>query len=400
MDLDNLMLSTVSEAHPETLDFLSQTWCNFAVQALQPESQNQSPILLQDSAMKLLLEGDMRPSVLKMDHTTKMDDADYTKSVPPWKSNDLKSWIWMQQAMHPELNYNAGFKKKWFQWKLPFGNGSIKKWLKEMKQKRKEEKRLQKAEVHAAVSIAGLAAALAAIAEETSKEQLEYQPSPARKAALASAAALVASQCTSVAESMGTKRDQLSSVIGSAMSATSTSDILTLTAAATTSLRGAATLKERVGCRNRLNSTPLVLPIQLDGKFDDDFDFEKRRLALAKGTILTIETYDGKCITRVVSLHLNSEAKVILQIMKRNVLNVIASKKECLVLDLHAELYKDSGGGEYDTCYQIVLTTARGMIKLDMADDYQRYRMWASTISEMMTLSTSLTKYELQFCKY
>ena len=64
MDLDNLMLSTVSEAHPETLDFLSQTWCNFAVQALQPESQNQSPILLQDSAMKFLLEGDMRPSVL------------------------------------------------------------------------------------------------------------------------------------------------------------------------------------------------------------------------------------------------------------------------------------------------------------------------------------------------
>lgn len=66
-----------------------------------------------------------------------MDDAD-VKSLPPWKSNDVKvrisvvyydnpikkiksfffcyhfqSWIWMQQAMHPELNYNGYFKKRW-----------------------------------------------------------------------------------------------------------------------------------------------------------------------------------------------------------------------------------------------------------------------------------------------
>ena len=61
-----------------------------------------------------------------------------------------------------------------------------------------------------------------------------------------------------------------------------------------TALRGAAILKARGGCKNRLNSKPLVLPIQLDNnKFDDDFDFEKCRLALAMGTVLTIETDDG-----------------------------------------------------------------------------------------------------------
>lgn len=399
MDPDNLMVSTVSEAHPETLDFLSNAWCNFAVQALQPELQ------VRDSMMKTMsFEDDIRPRVLKMERSTKMGDADYTKSLPPWKSNDLKSWIWMQQAMHPELNYNAGFRKKWFQWKMPFGNVSIKKWVKELKEKRKEEKRLQRAEVHAAVSIAGLAAALAAVAEETSKGQieieLELEPSQARKAALASAAALIASQCAQVAESMGAKRDQLSCVIGSAMSGTSTSDILTLTAAATTSLRGASTLKARAGCKNRLNGAP-VLPIELDNsKLDDDLHFEKCRSLLAKGALLTLHTADGKCMLRLVSLHLNNEAKVILRIMKRNLLNVITSKKECLVVDLHAELYKDSGGDEYDTCYQIVLTTSRGAIKLDMADDYQRYNMWATTINQMLTLSPSLAKYELQFCKY
>ena len=61
------------------------------------------------------------------------------ESIPPWKSNDMKvtkllvvwfhfikytkilnfflfffqSFIWMQQAMHPELNYSSYFRKKW-----------------------------------------------------------------------------------------------------------------------------------------------------------------------------------------------------------------------------------------------------------------------------------------------
>lgn len=114
-------------------------------------------------------------------------------------------------------------------WKLaPFKNMSIKKWLKEIKQKRKEDQRLQKAEVHAAISVAGVAAALAAIAAENSKHATN------KDSAVASAAALVAAQCAKVAEAMGAKREQLSGVIGSAISGTSTGEIVTLTAAAAT----------------------------------------------------------------------------------------------------------------------------------------------------------------------
>lgn len=117
-------------------------------------------------------------------------------------------------------------------WKIvPIKTVSIKKWFREFKQKRKEEDRLQKAEVHAAISVAGIAAALAAIAAENSKKD---DSGTTKDAAVASAAALVAAQCAQVAEAMGAKREQLSSVIGSAMSGTSASDILTLTAAATT----------------------------------------------------------------------------------------------------------------------------------------------------------------------
>lgn len=117
-------------------------------------------------------------------------------------------------------------------WKvLPFKSIPIRKWLKEIKLRRKEEDRLQRAEVHAAISVAGVAAALAAIAADNAKKE---ESSTAKGAAVASAAALVAAQCAKVAEAMGAKREHLSSVLGSAMSGTTTSDVLTLTAAAKT----------------------------------------------------------------------------------------------------------------------------------------------------------------------
>ncbi|CAA2976466.1 Hypothetical predicted protein [Olea europaea subsp. europaea] len=382
---------TLTQAHPETMDFLSHAWCNFAVQALQTDIQDRS-IALHESSLKKFQYDDKPPS-MKMEGSVKMDDAD--KFVPPWKLNDVKSWIWMQQAMHPEMNYNSYFRRKWMSWKIiPFKHVSIKKWLKEIKQKRKEEHRLQKAEIHAAVSVAGVAAALAAIAAENSKHD---DTITTKDSAVASAAALVAAQCAKVAEAMGAKREQLSSVIGSAMNGTSASEILTLAAAAATSQKGAATLKARSGYKNKLNGSAPVLP--LDDINESDFDFEKCKSILAKGMDLYIETADGRYLFRSVAAILNGEAKVILKIKNPNVLNAFTRTKESIVLDLHTELYKDSEVGETETCHLLVLTTNKGMIKLDMVADYQCYKTWSTTINHMLMLSTSFTRYELQFYK-
>ncbi|GAV86200.1 Auxin_canalis domain-containing protein/PH_2 domain-containing protein [Cephalotus follicularis] len=380
--MDSNFKPTPSEAHPDTMDFLSNAWCNFAVQALQPELHNRSIIFLDNSMNKF--DSDPITPLEKMDKLQR-DDSDF-QSIPSWKSNDVKSWIWMQQAMHPELNYNSSLGKKWLPWKMV----SIKKLFKERKLKQKEEERLQRAEVHAAISVAGLAAALAAIAAETSKK--DDPTTTTKEAAAASAAALVAAQCAKVAEAMGAKREQLSSVIGSAMSGTSASDILTLTAAATTSLKGAATLQARAGCKTKINGSTPLLPI-VDNN-DIDFDFNKCKSILAKGAELSVGTPNGKYMVRSVSIILNTEAKVILKLRK---LNLLKSKKQSIVLDLHAEWYKDHKAEDNDTCYLIVLSTTRGTIKLDMADDYQRYKKWAKTINHMLMISTSFTKYENQF---
>ncbi|XP_058191089.1 VAN3-binding protein isoform X1 [Rhododendron vialii] len=409
MDSSNMVKATVSEAHPDTMDFLSRAWCNLAIQAFQPELHDHSlvlhenPLVLQENSLVLQenvsfnkFECDTKPPFPQSPKSVKMDNGD--ASIPPWKSNDVKSWIWMQQAMHPELNYNSCFRKKWFPWKIaPLKHVPIKKWWKEIKQKRKEDQRLQRAEVHAAVSVAGIAAALAAIAAENSKQ--DDASTSTKDAAVASAAALVAAQCAQVAEAMGAKREQLSNIMSSAMTGTSASDILTLTAAAATSLRGAATLKARSGCKDKLNGSVPVLPIE-DHNNDFELDFEKCRSLLTKGTELKIELPDGRCMVRSVSVTLTNESKVILKIRKIKFFNAFASKKESIVIDVHAELYKDSEADqEPDTCYLIVLTTNGGMVKLDMINDYQRYKMWAMTINHMLMLSTSFTKYELQFYK-
>ena len=105
---------TISEAHPETMDFLSPAWCNFAVQAIQPGLQDQSLVILDNPIKKFGY--DTKPpfpvswitvdldryfmyfilwteikfrKLQKMDQSVKVDDAGI-KSPPAWKPNDVK----------------------------------------------------------------------------------------------------------------------------------------------------------------------------------------------------------------------------------------------------------------------------------------------------------------------
>ncbi|CAN6677900.1 unnamed protein product [Malus baccata var. baccata] len=341
--MDSNFTTSTPESHPEATDFLSLAGCT-----LQCKLSNQ---------------------------TNKMDDADL-KPPPPWKSNDVKSFIWMQLAMHPELNYIGFLRKKWvsatitlvilssfvqMSWKImPFENMSIKKWLKDIK-----------AEVHASVSsMAGVAATFAAIATEKSEND---GSSTAKEADVVSAVALVVAQCAKVAEAMGARKEQLSSVIGSAMNNTSAT------------LKGEATLKERSGCcKKRLNGTAPVMPIEDNPVAEEvDTDFDKYRSMLAIGSQLTTETPDEKYKVRSVCVILNSEAKV-LQMRK---LSLFKNTKESIILDMYAELCKESEAGENGTGYLILLTTT----------NYQRYKTWATTINHMLMVSTSFMKYHPQY---
>lgn len=107
------------------------------------------------------------------------------------------------------------------------------RWLKDMREKKKEMNRTRKAQVHAAVTVAGVAAAIAAVAAATAANSSDEQ-STRTAMAMASAAALVAAQCVEVAESMGADREQMAAIVSSAVSVKCAGDILTLTASAAT----------------------------------------------------------------------------------------------------------------------------------------------------------------------
>lgn len=84
--------------------------------------------------------------------------------------------------------------------------------------------------MHAALSVAGLAAALASVAAAENRKGSSSKMSTA----LASATELLASHCIELAESAGAEHDRVASIVRSAVDIRSASDLVTLTAAAAT----------------------------------------------------------------------------------------------------------------------------------------------------------------------
>lgn len=68
-----------SEAHPETMDFLSHAWCNFAVQALQPDNHQQKHLPSDQQSMALI---DHNPMIIKkIESNTKSTPSPYMVTI-------------------------------------------------------------------------------------------------------------------------------------------------------------------------------------------------------------------------------------------------------------------------------------------------------------------------------
>ncbi|XP_068634488.1 VAN3-binding protein-like [Aristolochia californica] len=288
----------------------------------------------------------------------------------------------------------------------PVGNGAaaggggktVGRWLKDRKEKKKEEARAQNAQLHAAVSVAGVAAAVAAIAAATAATPGKDEQMAKTDMAVASAATLVAAQCVEAAEALGAERDHLASVVSSAVNVRTAGDIMTLTAAAATALRGAATLKARV--LKEVWNIAAVIPVEKgminpagSGNFSGELLPEDNFLGLcsqdllAKGTELLKRTRKGVLHWKIVSVYINRIGQVMLKMKSRHVGGTFTKKKKNIVLEVIKDVPAWPGrhlleGGE-DRRYFALRTAMRGVIEFECSNQ-REYEIWTKGVSRLL----------------
>ncbi|KAJ4967992.1 hypothetical protein NE237_014693 [Protea cynaroides] len=283
------------------------------------------------------------------------------------------------------------------------GGKTVGRWLKDRREKKKEETRAQNAQLHASVSVAGVAAAVAAIAAATAASSSTGKDEHMTKTdmAVASAATLVAAQCVEAAEAMGAERDHLASVIGSAVNVRSPGDIMTLTAAAATALRGAATLKARA--LKEVWNIAAVIPVErgmgmgshptgnYSGELVPDGNFLGvcSRELLAKGSELLKRTRKGDLHWKIVSVYINRMGQVMVKMKSRHVAGTITKKKKNVVIEVCKDIPAWPGrhlleGGE-ERRYFGLRTELRGVIEFECRNQ-REYDVWTQGVSRLLSI--------------
>ncbi|KAL2238835.1 UNVERIFIED_CONTAM: VAN3-binding protein [Sesamum indicum] len=291
------------------------------------------------------------------------------------------------------------------------GGKTVGRWLKERREKKKEETRTQNAQLHAAVSVAGVAAAIAAIAAATAAASAKGKDEQMMKTdmAVASAATLVAAQCVEAAETMGADRDHLMSAISSAVNVRSHGDISTLTAAAATALRGVATLKARAlkEVWNVAAAIPIERGISLgtgnnssssnSSGYCEEMVPEENFLAacnqemLARGSELLKRTRKGDLHWKIVSVYVHRSGNVMLKMKSKHVANTITKKKKNVVVDVCKDVPAWPGRHLFEDGEQRryfgLKTEGRGIVEFE-CKNAREYEMWTQGVSRLLSVVT------------
>ncbi|KAM1281492.1 hypothetical protein FF1_022240 [Malus domestica] len=288
------------------------------------------------------------------------------------------------------------------------GGKTVGRWLKDRREKKKEEARALNAQLHAAVSVAGVASSIAAIAAATAASSGSGKDEHMAKTdmAVASAATLVAAQCVEAAEAMGAEREHLATVVSSAVNVRSAGDIMTLTAAAATALRGAATLRARA--LKEVWNIAAVIPVEkgsgvagngsngnsnssLSGELvpEENFLGICSRELLAKGCELLKRTRKGDLHWKIVSVYIHRTGQVMLKMKSRHVAGTITKKKKNVVLEVIKDMPAWPGrhlleGGEHRRYFGLK-TVMRGVVEFECRNQ-REYDIWTLGVSRLLSI--------------
>ncbi|XP_076924677.1 VAN3-binding protein-like [Bidens hawaiensis] len=283
---------------------------------------------------------------------------------------------------------------------------TVGRWLKDRREKKKEETRAHNAQLHAAVSVAGVAAAVATIAAATAAASASRKDEQAAKTdmAVASAATLVAAQCVEAAEAMGAEREHLVAAVNSAVNVKSHGDILTLTAVAATALRGAATLKARA--LKEVWNIAAVIPVDRGIKVnknhgtsssgyceellpEENFLGICNQELLARGSELLKRTRNGDLHWKIVSVYIHRSGEVMLKMKSKHVGSTITKKNKNVVLEVCKNMPAWPGrhlfdGGEQRRYFGL-RTAIRGVVEFECRNQ-REYDMWTQGVSRLLSI--------------
>ncbi|CAN6348390.1 unnamed protein product [Urochloa humidicola] len=255
--------------------------------------------------------------------------------------------------------------------------------------------------------------------------------------AVASAATLVAAQCVEAAEAMGAEREHLAAAVGSAVNVRNPGDVVTITAAAATALRGAATLKARV--LKEVWNGAAVIPLEKGvmarggggghhqhGHKDNGHQLKHQQLQqqqreqessnsssscfsddlvlaeennflgictqelLARGTELLKRTRKGSLHWKIVSVYINRTGQVMLKMKSRHVGGTITKKKKSVVVDVCRDLAAWPGrhlleGGEHRRYFG--LRTAEHRVIEFECGSQREHDMWTKGVARLLALA-------------
>ncbi|KAL4278420.1 hypothetical protein GQ457_03G022100 [Hibiscus cannabinus] len=213
--------------------------------------------------------------------------------------------------------------------------GTIGKWFQHHKEletstvKKKDRIRAENARLHSVVSIAELAAALAAVAAAGNSTGAATATGSTMSMALASAMELLASHCIELAELAGADHDRIASVVKSAVGIQSADDLMTLTAAAATALRGEAVLKARLPKEGKKNAA--ISPYErslIETHWGAGFHTQmKDQKPPCQGELLQ-HTRKGVFRWKRINIYMNKKSQVMIKLKSKHVGGAFSKKNK------------------------------------------------------------------------
>uniref|UniRef100_A0ACD5ZH85 Uncharacterized protein n=1 Tax=Avena sativa TaxID=4498 RepID=A0ACD5ZH85_AVESA len=248
---------------------------------------------------------------------------------------------------------------------------------------RADKARAERARMHAAVSVASVAAAVAALAAGAASPD-EDQEDAKMDAALASATQLLASHCIEFAELTGADHDQVACAVEGAVEVRSPGDLMTLTAAAATALRGATALRLRE--QREARSKAAVAPYDKAGTGSGRAD-----IWCKEGTLLK-RSRKGALRWKRVSVYINKRSQVIVKLKSKHIGGAFSKKKRSIVYGVHDDTPAWPGHGSVgmpDSATALSekrhfgLRTAQGLVEFE-CESRMHMQEWVESVKNLL----------------